>query len=131
MKGDEYSEAEILIAEDNATNYFLLKELVHQFGVKHIWAKNGLEVLDILETHKDISVILMDISMPQMDGITATRKIRGKRIDIPVIFQTAYASEENIEECFKAGGNDFISKPLNKEKISLVLRKYLFKNQIH
>jgi CheY-like chemotaxis protein len=124
MKDDEHTLGEILIAEDNPINYALLEELVRLFGANYIWAKNGIEVLDILETNKNISVILMDINMPQMDGITATRKIREMEISIPIIFQTAYADEENEKECFKAGGNEFISKPINKLKLHTLLKKY-------
>jgi len=124
MKNNEEIGSKILIAEDNTANYVFLEALVDMFGAKHIWAKNGLEVLDILETHKNISVILMDISMPEMDGITATRKIREMDINIPIIFQTAYSSEENRKECFMAGGNEYISKPINWEKLHALLRKY-------
>jgi CheY-like chemotaxis protein len=124
MRDYEYTEAKILIAEDNPANYAFLEALIDMFGAKHIWAKNGLEVLDILETNKNISVILMDISMPEMDGITATRKIREMEINIPIIFQTAHSGEENRKECFMAGGNEFISKPINWEKLHALLRKY-------
>lgn len=124
MKNNEEIYSEILIAEDNPVNYAFLEALVDMFGTKHVWAKNGMEVLDILETHKNISVILMDIDMPRMDGITATRRIREKGITIPIIFQTAYESEENKKECFKAGGNEFISKPINIEKLHSLLKKY-------
>jgi CheY-like chemotaxis protein len=124
MKNNEEIGSEILIAEDNPANYAFLEALVDMFGAKHVWAKNGIEVLDILETHKNISVILMDIDMPLMDGITATRRIREKDINIPIIFQTAYESEENKMECFKAGGNEFISKPINIEKLHSLLKKY-------
>jgi CheY-like chemotaxis protein len=81
----------------------------------------------MLAKHKNISIILMDINMPEMDGITATRKIREKEINIPIIFQTAYTSEENKEECITAGGNEFLSKPLSQVKFCLILRKYLTK----
>jgi CheY-like chemotaxis protein len=124
MRTGELSDANILIAEDNPTNYALLEAMIDIYGARHVWAKNGLEVLDILETNNNISVILMDINMPQMDGITATKKIREKDIQIPVIFQTAYDNEENKRECFIAGGNDFISKPISKEKLFTILKKY-------
>jgi len=128
MEDDLYCGVEILIAEDDPTNYTLLKELIDPTGAEHFWAKNGKEALDILAKHQHISLILMDINMPEMDGITATRKIREKEIDIPIIFQTAYTSEENKKECYTAGGNDFLSKPLSSKKLCLVLKKYLSKS---
>jgi CheY-like chemotaxis protein len=124
MRNNDYTVTEILIAEDNEINYALLEVLIDMFGAKHIWAKNGEEVLDILKTHKNISVILMDINMPKMDGITATQKIREKEINIPIIFQTAYDNEENRKACITAGGNEFISKPINRVKLYALLKKY-------
>lgn len=121
----EYNGVEILIAEDNPVNYTLLKELVHHNGIEHFWAKNGLETLEILTRHHNISLILMDINMPEMDGITATKQIRGRGIKIPIIFQTAYDSEEDRKECFKAGGNEFLSKPIIRETLNILLKKYL------
>ena len=97
----------ILIAEDSEINYFLLKEFLVPTGANHFWAKNGLEAIEILNKNENILLILMDISMPTMDGITATRKIREKKINIPIIFQTAFDTNDNKEECLKAGGNDF------------------------
>jgi CheY-like chemotaxis protein len=128
MENDLFTGVEILIAEDNLINYVLLKELIEPTGAEHFWAKNGIEALDMLDKHENISLILMDINMPEMDGILATRKIRENKINIPIIFQTAYTSEENKKECLTAGGNEFLSKPLNRDKLWLVLKKYLAKS---
>ena len=76
MEGSMFKGFEILVAEDNSTNYALLKELIDLVGAEHIWAKNGEEVLDLLKNHENISLILMDINMPVMDGLEATRIIR-------------------------------------------------------
>lgn len=117
-------QAEILIAEDDPVNYFLMKEFVSLFGASYVWAKNGQEVLDILESNNNISLILMDINMPKMDGITTTKKIRERNIQIPIIFQTAFDNDDNIRKCINAGGNEFITKPINKEKLYSLLKKY-------
>src|ERR1035437_5306198 len=122
MEDNLFNGVEILIAEDNLDNYILLKEFTWRIGVKHIWAKNGLEALAILANHENISLILMDINMPEMDGITATRIIRERKIGIPIIFQTACIVEENKKECINAGGNDFLCKPLDTDKLRLVLK---------
>jgi CheY-like chemotaxis protein len=128
MENNMFNDCTILIVEDDPTNYILLDEMICSFGSKHIWAKNGKEALDILSLNQSISIILMDIDMPQMDGITATRKIREKKINIPIIFQTACSRDEKIKECFLAGGNEFLSKPLDRNKTNLVIKKYLEKN---
>jgi two-component system, sensor histidine kinase len=73
----------------------------------------------------------MDISMPQMDGITATRIIREKGIDIPIIFQTADNSEEKKKDCFIAGGNEFFCKPLNEVILCQIFSKYLSCSNLH
>ena len=125
MEKKMFSGVEILIAEDNIINYTLLCEIVRHNGLGHYWAQNGLEVLDILATHENIALILMDINMPEMDGITATKEIRKKGNNIPIIFQTAYNSDEDKKECFRAGGNEFLSKPIIKDMLFLVLNKYL------
>jgi len=116
---------EILIVDDNEVNYELLQELINRNGIQLYWAKNGIEALELVSNHENLSLILMDINMPLMDGITATRKIRELNIKIPIIFQTAYTSAENLKECFNAGGNEFISKPLNLTVLNALLKKYL------
>jgi CheY-like chemotaxis protein len=130
MEHNLFAGFEILIAEDNFTNYFLLKELIDLTGAKHFWAKNGIEALDVLIKHENISLILMDVNMPEMDGITATRIIRKKEITIPIIFQTADANEEKRNECIMAGGNELLIKPINLDNFFIVLQKYLSNSYI-
>lgn len=118
------SKSRILIVEDNQINYLILRKIVTQFGVEDLWAKNGLDALSMLAAENDIALILMDIEMPLMDGITATKKIRETNTEIPIIFQTAFANEENRKACFKAGGNEFLCKPIQKELLMRLLEKY-------
>jgi len=127
MENNPINGEAILIAEDNYFNYLLLSELMNRIRVQHFWAKNGEEAVDIFEKNDNIVLILMDINMPVMDGITATRKIRETNPIIPIIFQTAYDSEENKKECSDAGGSDFLTKPLTMSVLSCVLNKYLYK----
>jgi len=121
---------EVLIVEDDFINFSLIKELICYLGLKHHWAKNGREAVEILANNENISLVLMDINMPEMDGIAATKKIRESNVAIPIIFQTAYDSDENRKECFEAGGNEFMSKPMKKEMLYSLLKKYLAKSQI-
>jgi len=120
-----FNGVKILIAEDNLLNYTLLSEMISPFGVQHFWAKNGVETLNILDKHENISLILMDINMPEMDGITATRKIREKDIQIPIIFQTASGDGDDREKCISAGGNDFMLKLFRQDDLYSLLKKHL------
>lgn len=123
LKGEK-----ILIVEDNFLNYQVLKILLDKLEAKILWAKNGIEAIKIFSEHNDILLILMDINMPEMDGIEATREIRKLDSNIPIIFQTAFASEENESECVAAGGNDFLTKPIKSKLLLATLKKYATKS---
>ncbi len=115
----------VLIAEDNETSFLYLNEILKNSHVNIIRANNGVEVLDYLNKIPDIKLILMDLKMPILNGIEATREIRKTNHNIPIIAQTAYASPMDEEKAMSAGCTDFISKPINKdelfEKINLVI----------
>jgi CheY-like chemotaxis protein len=115
----------IMIAEDDPINFALLEAFIFELGAECLWVKNGEEALCLLDEDKDIHLILMDINMPVMDGITATQKIREKQISIPVIFQTACDRGEKWQECEAAGGNDYLCKPIHSEVLRELLCKYL------
>jgi len=119
LKGEK-----ILIVEDNFLNYQVLKILLEKLEANILWAKNGIEAIEIFSVEKDILLILMDINMPEMDGITATREIRKLNKLVPIIFQTAFASEENEKECLAAGGNDFLTKPIKSKLLISTLKQY-------
>jgi len=122
LKGEK-----VLIVEDNFLNYQVLKIFLDKLEANILWAKNGLEAIALFTQHCDILLILMDINMPEMDGITATREIRKLNACVPIIFQTAYASEENEKECIAAGGNDFLTKPIKSKLLISTLKKYATK----
>jgi|SRR6266542_1713154 len=123
LKGEK-----ILIVEDNFLNYQVLKILLDKLEANILWAKNGIEAIKIFSENDDILLILMDINMPEMDGIAATREIRKLDSTIPIIFQTAFASEENENECVAAGGNDFLTKPIKSKLLLATLKKYTTKS---
>ena len=122
LKGEK-----VLIVEDNFLNYQVLKIFLDKLEANILWAKNGLEAIALFTQHCDILLILMDINMPEMDGITATREIRKLNACVPIIFQTAFASEENEKECIAAGGNDFLTKPIKSKLLISTLKKYATK----
>ena len=109
----------ILIAEDNPTNQLLIRKILERLGYIADLVTTGTEVIEQLKTH-EYDVILMDVQMPEMDGLEATRLIRNKNIRQPkIIAMTANAMVEDKEECLKAGMDYYISKPL---QLSLIMK---------
>ncbi|HEC28740.1 MAG TPA: response regulator [Gammaproteobacteria bacterium] len=113
----------ILVAEDQEVNFTLLKKLLTRDGHDVIWAKNGLEAYNKF-IENDVDLILMDVMMPIMNGYEATKKIKAyeKKPFIPVIFVTAITGEEELQKAIEAGGDDFLSKPVN----NIVLKSKIF-----
>jgi PAS domain S-box-containing protein len=113
----------ILLAEDNLVNIMVARQLLAKWEVNLQVAKNGLEVLEILE--KDtFDLILMDLHMPEMDGLEATNHIRKSGKMLPIIALTADALAETKEQATKAGMNDFVTKPFNPDDLYAKLCVY-------
>lgn len=113
----------ILIAEDEESNFLLLKTILKKHcNILH--AKTGKELLEIYkDQHADL--ILMDIKMPEMNGIDALKEIRKFDTKIPVIMQSAYAFENDMESARQAGSNGFVTKPINIKELKAVLSSFL------
>ena len=123
---DEMNQKTILVAEDEDSNYELVK-IVLQKRFRLLRAHNGIEAVNLNEDeHPDL--ILMDIRMPEMNGLDATRIIKEINHDTPVIALSAYAFEENIREAKLAGCDEFIAKPFRVENLIEVVKKYLDDN---
>ena len=122
----------ILVVEDDVRNIFALTSLLEPKGAKIEIARNGREALETLtrsmgDPARAIDLVLMDIMMPEMDGITATREIR-KRHEwrkLPIIALTAKAMKDDQEKCLAAGANDYIAKPLDVEKLLSLVRVWM------
>lgn len=112
----------ILVAEDNESNYTLIYTLLHK-DYEVIHAKNGKEAVEMMYK-QPANLILMDIKMPEMNGIEALKEIRKKFPRVPVIMQTAYAFDADREEAKKAGCNGFITKPILPEGFLAEIKKY-------
>lgn len=113
----------ILIAEDEESNFLLLKTILKKHcNILH--AKTGKELLDIYK-EKSADLILMDIKMPEMNGIEALKEIRKFDTKIPVIMQSAYAFENDMEAARQAGSNGFVTKPINIKELKAVLSSFL------
>ena len=113
----------ILIAEDTDSNYILLSSLLKK-SYEIIRALNGKEAVEKFETQSP-DLILMDIKMPVMDGLQATRLIRKTDPHIPIIALTAFAFESDKQQSFRAGCNDYLTKPLSSQQLKDTLQKYL------
>lgn len=114
----------ILIAEDDEISNLYFKEILDTMNITLLHVKDGSEAVKYVESNPEIKLVLMDIKMPVMDGFIATKKIKEHRPDLPVIAQTAFAFEEDREKSLNAGCDDFIAKPIEKEKIIELIEKY-------
>jgi CheY-like chemotaxis protein len=111
-----YRMVNVLIAEDNLMNQKIIEVLIKRMGWDCVIVGDGIKVVEeCLKGGYD--VILMDIDMPRMDGYEATRVIRSHQIDIPIIALTAYSEDVFREQSYKAGMNNFLPKPYDKEVI--------------
>jgi PAS domain S-box-containing protein len=120
--------AEVLLVEDHPMNRQLLHALLAKLGIHTMMADNGQEALDCLNQWPDrFDVVLMDVQMPVMDGIRATQRIREdlRFSDLPVIAVTANAMSDEREECFRAGMQDYLAKPVNRKTLHLTLLKWI------
>ena len=117
----------ILLAEDDVRNIFALSSVFEPLGARLVIARNGREALQKLEADAGIDLVLMDIMMPEMDGLTAMRKIR-ERSDwaaLPVIALTAKAMPDDRERCLEAGASDYIAKPIDVDKLISLARVWM------
>ncbi len=117
----------ILVAEDVEMNFMLLTMLLKKLNIdlNITRAKNGIEAVDHFNGKTEFNLILMDIEMPLMDGYRATKEIRSKNLDIPIIAQTAHVQIENAKD---AGFTDYITKPIEEEGLINMLQNYLGKS---
>jgi len=120
-----YSGKTILVAEDEQSNFDFLRILLTRMNIRVLWAKNGREAVDLCETDPAINLVFMDIKMPGLNGYDATRQIKIKRPDLPVIAQTAYAMAVDQLEAEKAGCDGYLSKPIKIYQINEILEKHL------
>jgi PAS domain S-box-containing protein len=121
----KYNGKTILIAEDEQSNFDFLKILFNRMDIRVLWAKDGNEAVNLCESDSKIDLVLMDIKMPFLNGFEATRLIKIKHPDLPIIAQTAYAMNTDKTEATKAGCDGYLTKPLKLGQITEVLETYL------
>ena len=113
----------ILVAEDNDSNYILMNYILKKH-YEYFRARNGQEAVELAESEKP-DLILMDIKMPILDGMEATRLIKAKTPDLPIVALTANAFDSDRHAALEAGCDDFLSKPVNAEKCIQTIAKFI------
>lgn len=115
----------ILVVEDEEASRLLFEKTLKKTQAKVIYVNNGMAAINLVQTKSDIDLVLMDIRLPVMDGITATSKIKGLNPHLPVIIQTAFAMSTFREEAIKSGCDEFITKPIEMDILLSLIDKHL------
>ena len=113
----------ILVAEDNDSNYILMTYILRR-SYQYLRAKNGLEAVELVDKNQ-YDIVLMDIKMPVMDGLEATKVIKGKHPDLPVVALTANAFDSDRQLAMDAGCDDFLSKPVSSEACLETIKRFV------
>lgn len=117
----------IYIAEDSAISYILLEEILNPHGIKIKHAKNGKELIELIEKQEP-DLVLLDIHMPVMDGYETIREIRKRKYTFPVIAETSYAMADERTMILNSGCDGYIAKPINPDELILEIKKHLGRN---
>ncbi len=118
----------VLVVEDYEMNRILIEEMLNSFGIKPDFALNGLEAIEKVKDNNIYNIIFMDINMPVMNGIDATKTLRKKGINTPIIALTANALEGDKELYISEGMDNYISKPIDIKELESILNKYQYKD---
>jgi CheY-like chemotaxis protein len=119
----------VLVVDDDARNIFALTSLLENHEMEVISATNGRQAIDILQSSADLSMVLMDIMMPEMDGYETMREIRSapNLRTLPILALTAKAMKGDREKCLDAGASDYIAKPVNTDQLLSLMRVWLYR----
>jgi CheY-like chemotaxis protein len=117
----------VLVVEDDVRNIYALTSVLERRGATVDIARNGREALDVLVASPSFDLVLMDVMMPEMDGLEATREIRKRPAlaKLPIIALTAKAMPDDREQCLAAGANDYVAKPLDVDKLLSLARVWM------
>jgi signal transduction histidine kinase len=114
----------LLVVEDEEINYLYIKEVLDSTKIPLLFARNGLEAVELVSQSEQVQMVLMDIKMPVMDGISATKKIKEIKPNIVVIGQTAYTSPSDLDTIRKSGFTDVITKPMSQAALLEIVKKH-------
>ena len=118
---------QVLVVDDDVRNIFALSSVLERRGMTVLSATTGREAIRLLDETPALSLVLMDIMMPEMDGYETMQAIRNNSIyrRLPIVALTAKAMRGDREKCLKAGASDYLAKPVNMDQLSSVLRTWL------
>lgn len=130
---DTLDGARILLVDDDVRNIFALSSALEPHGAQIEIARNGLEALERLDAQPETDLVLMDIMMPEMNGLEAMRAIRQQERfqKLPIIALTAKAMSDDQENCLQAGASDYLAKPVDLDKLLSLLRVWLSARQVY
>jgi CheY-like chemotaxis protein len=116
------------VVDDDIRNIFALNSLLERHSMQVISANNGQEAIKLVDDTEDLSLVLMDIMMPEMDGYETMRRIRAtpKFRTLPIIALTAKAMKGDREKCLEAGASDYVAKPVNTDQLLSLVRMWLY-----
>ncbi len=119
-------DARVLLAEDNEANQMVAREILSRLGIELEIAGNGRQALEMVQAAPErYAAVLMDMQMPEMDGLAATRALRQDGYSRPIIAMTANAMKSDLDACLDAGMNDYITKPIDRRALVPTLRRWL------
>ncbi|MDI5973086.1 HAMP domain-containing protein [Streptomyces sp. SL13] len=122
-----FNAEKVLIVDDDIRNVFALTSVLEQHGLTVLYAENGREGIEVLEQHDDVSVVLMDIMMPEMDGYATTSAIRRmpQFADLPIIALTAKAMKGDKEKALDSGASAYVTKPVDTDHLLAIMKQYM------
>ena len=115
----------VLIVDDEDLIRNIIKDYCINEGYSTYEASDGIEAIDVFKKNADIDIIVLDIMMPNMNGVEVLKKLREEKVNVPVIALTADAIEGQEEKYISEGFDGYLSKPIDKTKLKVILNKYL------
>jgi CheY-like chemotaxis protein len=124
-----FRDKKVLIADDDVRNVFALASVLERHGMNVRFAENGNEALAVLEEDPSIDLVLMDITMPELDGYETTQRIREQErfAKLPIISLTAKAMKGDREKSIASGASDYITKPVDTDQLLSLMRVWLYR----
>ena len=120
----DFSDKIVLVVEDNAISFKLISAVLKQVKANVVHAENGRKAIEACESGAHFDLVLMDLMMPEVDGLEATRRIKALRPSLPVVATTANTFDENVEACREAGCDEFLTKPLQFKKMFEMMQSF-------
>lgn len=120
-----WSDKTIMVVEDEEVNVYFFQAALRKTHANIVFASNGREAIEKVESEAHIDIILMDIRLPEVDGYEATKEIKRIAPEVPIVAQTAYAMANEKDKIMAAGCDDYISKPIRLQVLIDTLKKYL------